>query len=259
MRKFFVNLESDRKKKLLEEEERWRQKSRAIWIASGDKNTKFFHQFARYRRNKKYVWEIEDDSGKVFVTRRTLRKLLSTISLLTTKQSDSCHIEDQIETARLFPRMVTQEDATVLEKPCSLKEILVVLQGFSKDKSPGPDDWTIEFFLHFFDLVGQDLLEMVEEARQKGKVQKNLNATFIALIPKVNAPRTFSDYRPIALCNLCYKIISKLIALRLRPILSRVLSEEQLGFLKGRQISDAIGTLRNVYTVSRQKRCKQLF
>jgi hypothetical protein len=45
-----------------------------------------------------------------------------------------------------------------------------------------------------------------------------------------------------SLCNLCYKIISKVIAKRLRPILSRVLSEEQLGFLKGQQILDAIGT-----------------
>jgi hypothetical protein len=136
------------------------------------------------------------------------------------KATDSCHIEDQIETTRLFPRMVMEEDATVLEKPNTLKEVLVVLKGFSKDKSPGLDDWMVKFFLHFFDLVGQDLLEMVEEARLKGKVQKNLNDTFIALIQKVNAPRTFSDYRPIALCNLCYKIISKLIAIRLHPILS---------------------------------------
>jgi hypothetical protein len=83
---------------------------------------------------------------------------------------------------------------------------------------------------------------MVEETRVRGEVISSINSTFLALIPKVNSPSSFSDFRPIALCNLCYKIIAKVIAKRIRPILSRALSEEQLGFLKGRQILDAIGT-----------------
>jgi hypothetical protein len=83
---------------------------------------------------------------------------------------------------------------------------------------------------------------MVEESRLKGNISGGLNSTFIALVPKVNKPLTFGDYRPISLCNLCYKIISKIIANRIKPILSRSLSEEQLGFLQGRQIQDAIGT-----------------
>jgi hypothetical protein len=100
----------------------------------------------------------------------------------------------------------------------------------------------VEFFTQFFDLVGDDLLEVVEDSRKRGEVISSLNSTFLALIPKVNKPSTFGDYRPIALCNLCYKLIAKIIANRLKPILSRTLSGEQLGFLKGRQILDAIGT-----------------
>jgi hypothetical protein len=83
---------------------------------------------------------------------------------------------------------------------------------------------------------------MVEETRLRGEVITSINSTFLDLIPKVNKPSYFTDYRPISLCNLCYKIIAKVIAKRLRPILSRVVSEEQLGFLKGRKILDAIGT-----------------
>jgi hypothetical protein len=84
---------------------------------------------------------------------------------------------------------------------------------------------------------------MVEESRLKGIISRGLNSTFLALIPKVNKPLTFGDFRPISLCNLCYKVITKIIANRIKPILSRSLSEEQLGFLKGRQIQDAIGTV----------------
>jgi len=77
---------------------------------------------------------------------------------------------------------------------------------------------------------------MVEETRIKAEVTSSINSTCLALIPKVNSPFSFNDFRPIAVCNLCYKIIAKAIAKRIRPILSRSLSEEQLGFLKGRQI-----------------------
>jgi hypothetical protein len=151
-------------------------------------------------------------------------------------------IEDQINSVRLFPSFVCEDELLLLEKVVSKDEIYEILRGFAKDKSLGPDGWTVEFFLSFFELVGHDLLDMVEETRIRGEVISSINSTFLALIPKVNNPSSFSDFHPIALCNLCYKIIAKVIAKRIRPILSRSLSEEQLGFLKGRQILDAIGT-----------------
>ena len=115
------------------------------------------------------------------------------------------------------------------------------IKSFSKDKSPGLVNWTVDFFTLFFDVVGDDLLDLVEDSRITGKIQKSLNSTFLALIPKENSPRTFGDYKPITLCNLCYKLISKVITNRIKPILSRVLSVEQLGFLKGKQILDVVG------------------
>jgi hypothetical protein len=87
----------------------------------------------------------------------------------------------------------------------------------------------------------QDLLDVVEDARTRGVVNSQLNNTFVVLIPKSNLPKHFKDFRPISLCNLCYKLISKIIARRIRPFLSKALSDEQLGFLKGRQILDAVG------------------
>ena len=81
---------------------------------------------------------------------------------------------------------------------------------------------------------------MVEESRRKGEVIKELNYTFLVLISKVNKLLTFGDFRPISLCNLCYKIIAKIMENRLRPILSHGLLEEQLIFLQGRQIMDVV-------------------
>lgn len=71
---------------------------------------------------------------------------------------------------------------------------------------------------------------------------RSLNSTFLILISKVSKPSSFGGFRPITLCNLGYKIIAKLIANKIKPILSWSLSGEQWGFLKVRQILDAVGT-----------------
>eukprot|EP00253_Pinus_taeda_P014434 PITA_14434 len=126
----------------------------------------------------------------------------------------------------------------------------------AKEKSPGPDGWTIELFLFFFDQIGSEITDVVEESRQKGEVCRPFNSTFIALIPKKDDLETFEDFRPISLCNCIYKIIAKVIALRIFPILSRNISMEQFGFLDGRQIHEAIGVAQEVIHSIRQQKKK---
>ena len=82
------------------------------------------------------------------------------------------------------------------------------------------------FFLDFFDILGINLVEVVNESRIKGMVFGALNVTFISLILKVENPNTFSVFRLISLCNLVYKLISKIIANRMKPIMSRWMSTE---------------------------------
>lgn len=99
----------------------------------------------------------------------------------------------------------------------------------------------MELYLGFFDLIRDELLKIAEESRQLGRIHDPFNSTFIALIPKVDESKSFEEFRPISLCNCVYKIIANIIAMRLRPILSRNMSREQFGFLEGRQIHEAIG------------------
>lgn len=117
-----------------------------------------------------------------------------------------------------------------------------MLSTFQKDHSPGPDGWTVEFYLDFFDILAEDLLCVVEEVRLRRKVLVNINSTFVALIPKVDCPGTFDEFRPISLCNYLFKIISKVLAVGLKPLLSNYISVEQFNFLEDRQIHEAIGS-----------------
>ena len=89
----------------------------------------------------------------------------------------------------------------------SLDEIESSLKYFKKDKAPGPDGWLVKFYLAFYDILGPELLELVETSQIEGRVSPSLNSTFIALMHKKENPSTFSDFRPISLCNLVYKLI----------------------------------------------------
>ena len=96
---------------------------------------------------------------------------------------------------------------------------------------------------------------MVEEARVKGRIEGTINSTFIALIPKQKGLLNFNDYEPISLCNTMYKIISKVIAERLKGVLSKFIIAEQSGFLKNRSIHDAVAATQEIiHTIQGKKR-----
>ena len=116
----------------------------------------------------------------------------------------------------------------------SLMEIQSILALSKNDKSLGLDGILVEVYRVFFDVLGLDLLEVVDDSRKYGKVLATFNSTFIALIPKSDLPKSFEYFRPISLCNFCYKIIGKIISIHIRKVIGRYISGEQFGFLPGR-------------------------
>ena len=104
--------------------------------------------------------------------------------------------------------------------------------------------------------MGHELLSIVDSTRVSGIIPSSLNSTFLTLIAKKDKPRTFADYSPISLCNLLYKLISKVIAVKIKPFLDSGISQEQFGFLKNRQIVEPIDiVLETLHSVKTKNIC----
>lgn len=84
------------------------------------------------------------------------------------------------------------------------------------------------------------MTSIIEESRKDQRMHPNFNSTFISLMPKVDSPKSFEDFRHILQCNVIYKVITKIIANILKLILSKSISQEKFAFLEGRKIHEAI-------------------
>lgn len=98
-------------------------------------------------------------------------------------------------------------------------------------KSPGPNGMSVLFYKHYWHIIKADIFATVKSFFLGGFMLKQLNHTNIALIPKSTSAFMVKHFRPISLCNVIYKIISKILSNRLQPLLSKLISPMQAAFV----------------------------
>ena len=108
------------------------------------------------------------------------------------------------------------------------------------DKAPGPDGMSHFFFQRYWNICKNDIVMAVQSFLFGGHLLKALNETIVTLIPKVEAPINLSQYRPISLCNVIYRVIAKVLANRLKRVIPNCISYAQSAFVPGRQIIDNV-------------------
>nr|GEY39606.1 RNA-directed DNA polymerase, eukaryota [Tanacetum cinerariifolium] len=131
----------------------------------------------------------------------------------------------------LFPNQLSSDQAFELEKQVSTDEIRTAVWACGENKSRGPDGFTFEFFCKFWDTIGPDLCLAVEWFFDHGSFCKGCNSSFIALIPKVQDSKFVNDYHPISMIRSLYKVVTKILALRLSSVIAGLISDVQTTFL----------------------------
>eukprot|EP00253_Pinus_taeda_P031529 PITA_31529 len=136
------------------------------------------------------------------------------------------------------PSLISARRNQFLEAEVTNNEIKTTLFAMEPDKAPGPDGFTTRFLQNCRQIVEKDLCRMVRKSQACQKIGGSTNSAFLALIPKEKGANSFTRFRPISLCNIGYKLITKVIANRLKTILPNIIPENHGGFIQGRQIVD---------------------
>ncbi|KAH9650390.1 reverse transcriptase domain-containing protein [Citrus sinensis] len=223
----------------MDEEIYWKQRSRADWLKEGDKNTKFFHGKASARRRKNRIWGIEDKFGRWIEKPNEVEHEFCNYftNLFTSTQSRQEQIAAALKGITLRVSASMNES---LEEQFTAKEVFKALSQMCPTKAPGPDGLPAVFYQKHWHTVKEGVLTTFLHILNSQGTIAPLNHTYIALIPKIGKLRKVTDFRPISLCNVIYRIVAKSVTNRFKQILHKIISPSQSAFIPNRLITDII-------------------
>ncbi|GJZ54469.1 RNA-directed DNA polymerase, eukaryota [Tanacetum coccineum] len=209
------------------------QKAKIKWSIEGDENSKYFHGILNKKRNQTAIRGILAEGVWIDDPNSVKNEFLSHFKERFDRPCSSRLILDMT-----YPNRLNLDQIDDLERNVTKEEIKRAVWDCGTDKSPGPDGFTFGFYRRYWDIMEKDVVDAVSFFFTEGMFPKGRNASFIALIPKMQDAKVVKDFRPISLIGSLYKIIAKILANRLVMVLGDLVSEVQSAFIANRQILD---------------------
>ena len=233
----------------------WRQTSRSIWLPAGDKNTKVFHQWASQRQQKNNISGLKDNNENWCTFEDQIAQNAEQYfqDLFTSNNLENLRgVLDSVD------KVITLDMNNTLLRSYTANEVRRALFQMHSSKSPRPDGMSPFLFQKYWNIVGPDVSNVVLSMLNSGHMLHKMNYTHIVFIPKKNDPKKLSDFCPINLGNVISKILSMVIANRLKYVLPNVISKAQSAFVPNRLITDNTTVAYELLHKMRNKRKDQV-
>ena len=213
----------------------WRQCSRQLWLSVGDANTRFFHQMANEQRRLNYIRRLR-------IGKHVLSHQVAVAQALAQHFRDFYRrgLPNRWRWLATGASVLTSCQHQQLILPFSEDEVIAAVRGLNSEGAPGPNDVQVFFYKDFWGRVRHEVMAALEDFKAGRCHMDRLNRAYIVLLPKVQGAKQIGDFRPISLSNSLYLIFAKVLANRLRGVLSSLISPVQSAFIPGRQMTDNI-------------------
>ncbi|EOY25454.1 Uncharacterized protein TCM_026877 [Theobroma cacao] len=224
-------------KQLNIEEIFWKQKSGVKWVVEGERNTKFFHTRMQKKRIRSHIFKVQEPDGRWIEDQEQLKQsaIKYFSSLLKFEPCDDSRFQRS-----LIPSIISNSENELLCAEPNLQEVKDAVFGIDPESAAGPDGFSSYFYQQCWNIIAHDLLDAVRDFFHGANIPRGVTSTTLILLPKKPSASKWSDFRPISLCTVMNKIITKLLSNRLAKILPSIITENQSGFVGGRLISDNI-------------------
>lgn len=218
------------------EVERQLRQTKQRFFEHGDKAGILLAQQARAASASRVIPRIISSSGNLTTDPAEINKIFLDFytNLYTSEYSlNLTDIPNPLNSLN-YPK-ISNDAAGKLGSPISPQEIQEAIKSMQNGKSPGPDGFTVEFYKAYSNLLTPVLVKMYNDSFQIGKLPATLYSASISLLLKKDKdPTSCASYRPISLLNVDFKILAKVLSLRLQDVMSSIISPDQTGFTYGR-------------------------
>jgi hypothetical protein len=213
-------------------------RSKCEWAEHGEKNSKYFLNLEKYNYTNKCITSLE--CGGKMVTEE--KEVLSEIK----KYYEKLYGSNRINRKKLddvltdIPKL-TESQKVLTKGLVTYEQCLKALKTLANGKTPGMDGITTDFYKFFWLDISDIVLDSINHAFIKQEMSTDQRMGIISLSPKKNKIRRFlKNWRPITLLTVDYKLLAKVLAMRLTTILPDYIEESQFGYIKDRYIGENI-------------------